>query len=175
MELLQEISTEKSKPGDFFDLRVPKPVLINNRTAIPAGARAVGQVIDSQEAGIFGNPAKLLITIRYVDLGAQRIALRLYQPSQGTDRTIEAMVMGVIPFVSLVSPFIQGGQIILPIGTQLIAKVSKDSFIQVLPRSPSVDPVTGPILGETNGTPTHSSGEPRNSARHGHPPNCTGS
>lgn len=122
MELVDEVSTRKSKAGDFFKLRVAEAVRIQDRIAIPAGAKAVGQVVDSQAGGIFGNPARLVIAVRFVDLGNRLIPMFCSQASLGADRTREAMHLGLVPFAGPFAALIQGGEIILPAGTKLIAK-----------------------------------------------------
>lgn len=93
--LLQEISSKVARPDDFFDLQVMDPVQVPGGIAVPAGAKAVGQVIDAQKAGIFGSPAKLNITVRYMEAAGQQVPLRLYRPARGADKTTGGAVAGI--------------------------------------------------------------------------------
>jgi hypothetical protein len=133
LTLVDEVSSNNSKPDDLFELRVADPVLVQGRIVIPSGARAVGQVIDAQKGGIFGHPAKLLIAIRFVELESRKIPMRFYQPSQGNDRTTQATVLALVPIAGLFAPFIRGGEIVLPPGVQLVAKAAEDTPMQLPP------------------------------------------
>jgi hypothetical protein len=160
MELLEEVSSKRSKPDDYFELHVLEPVFVNGQIVIPAKARAVGQVIDSQKSGIFGTPAKLLIAIRYADVGGKRIPMRFYEPRFGTDRTNVGIGIGVVPLVGIFAAFLHGGQIILPIGTVLVAKVAKDIPVSpILPTQPATEVVGQPKV-QSHDEVTHPSPQP---------------
>lgn len=141
MELLQEVSTSRSKPDDFFSLVVSEAVLVDGRIAIPAKARAVGQVIDAQKSSVFGQPGKLLITIRYVEFDGQRVPMRLFRPSRGKDHTSEAMAAGCVPLVGLFALFVQGGEVVLPPGTVITGKVARDSAVPLVSVTPAITSV----------------------------------
>jgi len=142
MELLGEISTKKAMPDDFFDLVVCEDVLVGTVVAIPAKAKAVGQIVDSQKARTFGTPAKLLLAIRYVETERGRIPMKFFQPAIGEDRINKASGMALIPVAGLFMAFMKGGQIILPPGTKLIAKVAKDTPLGIPAVTP---PVPSPL------------------------------
>ncbi|HLO65526.1 MAG TPA: hypothetical protein VK188_00805, partial [Holophaga sp.] len=127
LEMDEQVSTGANKADDFFRLHVKTPVLVAGRVAIPAGAKALGQIIDCQGPKIFGHPAKLLLAIRHAEAEGRRIPLRFLGPYRGEDRTQEGVVVSFIPVVGLFAPFIKGGEIILPAGTALVAKVAKDT------------------------------------------------
>jgi len=139
LEMDDEVSTATNKADDFFRLHVKVPVLVAGRVAIPAGAKAQGQVIDCQGPKIFGHPAKLLLAIRHAEVQGRRIPLRFLGPYRGEDRTQEGVVVSLIPVVGLFAPFIKGGDIILPAGTALVAKVAKDTPLPE-PAPPPVPP-----------------------------------
>jgi len=126
VELLEEVSTLKSKPDDFFVLKVASPVYVRGQVVIPTGAEAVGQVIDSQKKGLFGNPAKLLIAIRHAKVARGTIPLRFYGPYQGEDKTKTATGLAFVPVLGLFSAFMKGGEVVLAPGTRLVAKVARD-------------------------------------------------
>ena len=149
VELLTEISTEKVLPDDFFDLVVAEEVRVGTVVAIPAKAKVKGQIVDSKAAGVFGAPAKLLLAIRYVDTEGGRIPLKFFQPTAGEDRSNAAMHLTFLvgPFAA----FMRAGQIALPAGTRLIAKVAKDTPLpapavipQVPPTPPALEPADSP-------------------------------
>jgi hypothetical protein len=149
LELVQEISTSNASPDDFFELRVAEPVLLEGRVLIPAQARGQGQVVDAQGGGVFGSPAKLQLAIRYVEVDGEQLPLRFYQPMMGEDKSKQGMAMGMIPVVGLFAPFVHAGDIILPPGTRLIAKVAKD--ISIFPPSPPPDPLVPTATGSKQG------------------------
>lgn len=146
LETDEEISTAANKADDFFRLHVRTPVLVAGRVAIPAGAKAQGQIIDCQGPKIFGHPAKLLLAIRHAEADGRRIPLRFLGPYRGEDRTQEGAVVSFIPLVGLFAPFIKGGEIILPAGTALVAKVAKDTPLP----EPAPPPVPQPPPAESS-------------------------
>jgi len=147
MELLQEVSTSVSKPGDIFELRVLEAVRVSDQVAIPAEALANGEVIDAQKGGFGGKPGKLLITIRSVAVRGQNIPLRLFHPSNGKDNT--GTSMGVSMVLGPLGLLVKGGDLAIPKGTTLTAKVAKDTLVQVFEApqgaSPAVQPVNAPV------------------------------
>jgi len=147
MELLQDVSTSNTKAGDFFELRVVEPLLVNHQVAIPAKALATGEVIDSQKGGFGGKPGKLLITIRSVDVSGQKIALRLSHSSNGEDKTSSSL--GLSLALGPLGLLVHGGDIAIPKGTVLAAKVAKDTMVQPTAFVSPFPPVNQPPQGVT--------------------------
>ena len=143
LELLQPISTRTAKPGDRFELRVLEALLIAGHVVIPAGSPALGEVIHAQKGGVFGKPGELLLTVRHVAVGGQKIPMRLFQPARGKDHTGVAMAATVtaavtVPVAGLFAAFITGGQIELPAGTPVNAMVARDTLLAIPPPAPNL-------------------------------------
>lgn len=149
LEVVNEVSTKTANPDDFFKLRLAKDLVLDDKVVIPAGTPAVGQVIDSQAPGAFGVPGKLLVAIRFLELGDQKIPLRLYKASEGEDRTSLGTAIGLAagPFVALV----RGGHVVLAPGQILVAKIAKDTSVvppvPALPIAPKSNPNPNPEKG----------------------------
>jgi hypothetical protein len=47
----QSLSSETNRPGDRFDASVASPVIVGDRVAIPAGAKASGTFTEAESAG----------------------------------------------------------------------------------------------------------------------------
>jgi hypothetical protein len=124
IEVTEVISSKVHKIGDKFALRLAYPILLDGKVVVPTG---VGQVIDAARAGALGRPAKLLLAARYLDFNGAQIKLRTLQLGRvGVDNTGAIMAMSFVPYVGLVSMFMHGGEIEVPVGTRAQAKLVAD-------------------------------------------------
>ncbi len=144
--LQTSISTKTAVPGEKFQLAVAEDVLVNNKILIAKGTPATGEVIHAQKAKGFGKAGELLVTIRFIDLNGQKIKMRSFQPYQGSNKSGEVMVMSMIPVAGLFSGFIQGGEIVMPAQTLVMALTAADNTITA---------VENPAALNTSNTETH--------------------
>ena len=47
----QGLASDQSRPGDHFEATVSEPIVIDEHTVIPQGARATGLVVDAHPSG----------------------------------------------------------------------------------------------------------------------------
>ncbi len=64
--LQSEITTEKAKPGDAFELTTTEPVVAGGRLVIPAGSTIRGEVLEAEGGGRIAGGAKL--TLKFHEL-----------------------------------------------------------------------------------------------------------
>ena len=76
VELADGVSTKTQKAGDSVALRLAQPVIVNGQIVMRAGARGLGQVVESAKPGMGGKPAKLVLAARYLTVRHTRIALQ---------------------------------------------------------------------------------------------------
>ena len=127
LELIAPLSTRTVKPHDEFRLRTRAPIVVDGVELVPAGTPALGQVIHAQKAGAFGKAAELILVVRRIELGDQTIPMHKFEPTAGRDRTGTAAGLGMAPYVWVFAPFIRGGQIDLPAGTDVVSYVTRDT------------------------------------------------
>lgn len=124
-----EINTRTAQPKDSFPITVARGFELGGYTVIPAGSPGHGEIVHSQKSGSFGKPAELLLAVRWIEVNGQRIEMRHFRPHTGADRTGTAGNLTFVPVAGLFSPFIRGGEIVLPVGTVALAQVREDTRI----------------------------------------------
>ena len=128
------VSTATAKPGDIFRLRTLAPIVVDGIERVPAGAPATGQVVHAQKSGAFGKAGELILAVRRIDV-APPIPMHKFEPLVGRDRSAGATAAAVAigPFAA----FVRGGQIVVPVGTEVVAYVAADTE---LPSDPASQP-----------------------------------
>jgi len=143
LTLSETIDSATHERGAKFAFTVAVPVTIDGVTLIPAGARAEGEVVHSDKPGMFGKPAELTLTSRAVVLDDRRIHLRgLVLAESGHSREnaangaqLTADVLHDLEILSgaasgaygiALAAFVQGKRIVVPAGTELVARVAND-------------------------------------------------
>ena len=125
--LAEPVSSRTIKRGDMFKITLAAPVMLGERTVIPAGAAGMGQVVDAAPSGTLGRPAKLLLAARYLEVGGTHVPLRAMQLGRaGTDETGVVLATSFIPYVGFIGAFLHGGEIEIPTGTVASAKLAAD-------------------------------------------------
>jgi hypothetical protein len=155
LETAAPISTKRIKVHEEFALRTVGPVVVDGVEVVPAGTPALGQVIHVQKAGSFGKAAELILTVRRIDLAGQTVPMRKLEPLVGRDRSGVAAGIGMAPYVWPIAPFVRGGQIELPAGTQVVSFVAKDTALAP----------TAPASGSGETPPGTPSSEPQPESR----------
>lgn len=132
LDITGPVSSKTSNSLDTFAFTVAEPVMAGDVVAIPAGATGVGEIVHAKKAGGMGAAGELVLAARYVELGGRRVRLR----STAIDAEGKSRVNGVnalaaagaatILPVAVLGFFIKGGEIELPAGTRLIARLAED-------------------------------------------------
>lgn len=138
IDILDNLDSKSSKPGDFFKIRLAEPILIDGRTLVPAGTEGVGQVVHAAKARAAGKAGELILAARYLDFRGTQLKLRSfrYGSSTGKSNVDTAAVVGM----AVASPLmlvITGGEIKVPAGTRANAKTA---FETVLPADATQTP-----------------------------------
>jgi hypothetical protein len=71
VRLDQALATNQNRPGDHFDATVSEPVIVNDITVIPRGARAEGLVVDARHSGRLKGRARLQLALQTVAVDGQ--------------------------------------------------------------------------------------------------------
>ena len=119
------VSTATAKPGDIFRLRTLAPIVVDGVERVPAGAPATGTVVHAQKAGAFGKAGELILAVRRIDLAPTPIPMHKFEPLVGRDRTNG--VAAASAAIGVFAAFIRGGQIVVPVGTEVVAYVAADT------------------------------------------------
>jgi hypothetical protein len=72
----QGLSSDQSRAGDKFQATVSEPVVMDDKTVIPAGSRATGLVVDARPSGRLMGRAHLQLALESVDVDGKTYELR---------------------------------------------------------------------------------------------------
>ena len=145
IELLTELSSEKSKPNDPVRYRVVDNVSIDGRIVIPAGAEGQGHVVSVDTAGRLGQDGLVRVdfgTLIAMDSSTVRINLdeRATERNQSTELAAGASLAGVVllgPIGLAAGYFVQGRHHVVPQGTMFFVEVAQDTKVQALSLVPT--------------------------------------
>jgi hypothetical protein len=138
----EQVDSDKVVIGQMFTIHLSSPISLADGSTIPAGTLGKGEVVHAAKSRAMGKPGELLLAARYLEYPGTRIPLRSFRlgrPSQGNDNTDTAAIVGMA-VSALAAPFITGGEVRIPAGTEGWAKVAADvSFSNRNPASPLPD------------------------------------
>jgi hypothetical protein len=83
VRLDETLASNRNNAGDEFDATVSEPVVLDNKTAIPEGAKVKGRVIEARESGHLKGVARLRLTLASVDVNGKSYDIE----TSGTGRT----------------------------------------------------------------------------------------
>ena len=131
LEMVDAVSSETSKPGDFFRMRVAVGITSGQRLLVPAGTIAVGQVVHAARSRGGGKGGELILAARYLELPQGQVKLRSGFGAAGANRTRTSLALSYVvgPFAMLV----KGKRMEMPAGAALSARVAADTPISFLP------------------------------------------
>lgn len=72
----QGLASDQSRAGDHFEATVSEPVVINEHTVIPQGARVEGLVVDARPSGRMMGRARLQLALESIEVGGKSYQLR---------------------------------------------------------------------------------------------------
>ncbi|MBI3951103.1 MAG: hypothetical protein HY314_11695 [Acidobacteria bacterium] len=99
--LLESLSTEATRTGQSFSLRVPSPVVIDGVTVVPAGSRIIGTVAESRRSGRVKGRARMVLSFRKLETSsgeysiAARHAVRVAPGTKKRDAAIIGAGAGI--------------------------------------------------------------------------------
>lgn len=125
LEIVEALDSATRKRGDTFAIRLHAPLARADRILVAAGTPGIGEIVHADRSRGGGKPGELLIAARYLQLGDIRIPLRgLKFGGQGQDRS--AAALGLSLAVGVFAQFVHGREIVIPPGTLVTAKLSRD-------------------------------------------------
>jgi hypothetical protein len=128
LRLTESVGSDSHQSGARFRLVVTDDIHVDDLLVIPAGSVVEGEVIHAAKSGMFGKPGELSITSRLVLVGERRIKLRSLFAKAG--KTNADLAFGVGMVLPLAPFFIKGKQVIVPAGTELLARVAADEVFE---------------------------------------------
>jgi hypothetical protein len=72
----QGLASDQSRPGDHFQATVFEPIVIDEHTVIPQGARAEGLVVDAHPSGRLMGRARLQLALESIEVDGKPYQLR---------------------------------------------------------------------------------------------------
>lgn len=72
----QRLASDQNHAGDHFEATVSEPVVINEHTVIPQGARAEGLVVDARPSGRLMGRARLQLALESIEVDGKSYQLR---------------------------------------------------------------------------------------------------
>ena len=150
VELAEAVGSKDRIRGDKFAIRLSAPIVVDSRIVAPKGATGQGEVVYAEKGGGGGKPGKLVLAVRYIDVGPVRIKLKALRLGAGGDSEFTQMEVAA----QLIGPavmFLSGHEVLYPSGTRASAKVAEDVALPAGEPSPA-DPVV-PAPASTAATP----------------------
>ena len=126
VEVVDEITSKKSKTGEFIKLKLLDNVIINDVIVIPAGASVDGHITKAKGSGMFGRAGTLEFSIDSVKTINNIVVPLEYvgRIKAGND----GGAIAVVAFASILGgAFMKGENVRIPAGTKILAKVTTDT------------------------------------------------
>jgi len=127
LRLLEPVASHTHKRGDRFKLEVAQPIAVDDFILVPAGSPAIGEVVHAAKPGMSGKAGELILATRFVSVGEHEIKLRSFTAGNGENRLGLATGLGVT--LGLPALFVVGKNLVLPVGTDVYAKVAADTLL----------------------------------------------
>ncbi|HEV2696632.1 MAG TPA: hypothetical protein VGU90_01475 [Terriglobales bacterium] len=113
VRLSDELGSKISQAGQSFGGSLAKAVEVNGETAIPAGARVEGEVVDAKPLGRFAGGASLQLKLDSVRVNGQQMPVQtalLTQTLKGKGKRTGVMVGGGAGLGALIGGLAGGGK-----------------------------------------------------------------
>ena len=68
----QAISSEDSRSGQSFDATVSDAIVVDGKTVVPKGSRAIGRIVEAESSGRLHNPGRLVLDLASIEVGGTR-------------------------------------------------------------------------------------------------------
>ena len=131
LETVSMIKSDLVTVGQSIDFLVKNDVKVDDKTVIPAGTIAKGQVIRAQKAKILGKPGFVEIEIKSVTAAdGQEVFLtggNVYQ--EGEDQETLALLLGLLVCILFLA--VKGKNVQVPPGYQVNSSVATTMTIQI--------------------------------------------
>ena len=149
LSLNETLNTKSSrtKRGNTFTLSVTRDVIYRQHVVIPRGSRAMGTIVYRTRKGGFGKSGKMEISLDYVEIGDQQIAIRGSHREEGEGNS-GATVATFVLLSMIGSGLITGHSAEIPAGRVFTAWTKEDVPLQLIGEVPAeADPAVSPTPG----------------------------
>jgi len=140
IKILTPLDTKKNRPGDRVAFEAMEDVTINGALVIAKGAWGMGKVTKVVPPKMFGQNAKLEVsfdTIEAVD--ATKVDTLLGEKAKERTEAMAAAAGASLVGAALLGPvgliggvFVQGNEIVVPVGTQMFIQTKADTDVWAL-------------------------------------------
>ena len=131
LEMVDAVSSQTSKRGDWFHMRVAQPLRVGERELVPAGTVAVGQVVHAQKSGAGGRGGELILAARFLEMPQGQVKLRASLGAAGAARVKSSLALSFA--VGPLALFVKGKTVSLPAGAALSARIAADTLLSPSP------------------------------------------
>lgn len=147
------VSSEARTRGDKFAIRLAAPIMTDGRVVAPAGAKGVGEVVYAEHTGGGGAPGKLVLAARYLDIGAVHVPLKAFNLGGGGESDFREMQVAA-EFIGIGVMFINGHDVVYPVGTRAHAKIAQEVVLPLPPVAPDAAQTPAPAADAPPSTPS---------------------
>jgi hypothetical protein len=146
-EMGATMTSKDNQRGDRFPLRLAEPLRIDGQLVIPAGTPAMGEVVHADRARAGGQAGELVLAARYLEWDGRQLALKSFRAGVGKDRSKSAM--GVAIVASVAGFLVRGGQMEMPAGSLITAKLREAAALPAVPEPEATATPEAPAAPET--------------------------
>lgn len=75
VRLQNSLSSRYSTPGERFEAVLDEPIVVDDHTVLPTGARVMGHVVAARRSGRLRHPGELALTLDSVTIGDRNVPL----------------------------------------------------------------------------------------------------
>lgn len=152
LTLDEPIESDKARIGQSFTITLSEPLAIADGRVVPAGTKGVGEVVHAAKSRAMGKAGELVLAARSFNWNGTRIPLRSlkFGKGQGQDNSGTAAVVGMV-VSAWITPFITGGEVRIPAGSDAWAKVAADVLLTPPAPAPAAQPA---LVGQAAEPPT---------------------
>lgn len=120
------LTTEGKKlaVGYRFELETIDPVKVNGVVVIPVGSRAIGEVTQVRNKGMWGKSGGITARLLYVSVEGRQLRLSGAMDDKGVTGT--AGVVAAVVFVPVVGFFVTGTSAKIPVGSNVTGFLEED-------------------------------------------------
>jgi hypothetical protein len=124
-EITDHINSKTNAIGDVFQIRLVNPIVQNGQAIVPAGTQGTGEIIHVARARAGGKAGELILAVRYLELGGQKIPLHGFRFGKGGQSNVDGGM--VLAFAAgPMAYLVVGGEVDVPSGTPGHAKTAGD-------------------------------------------------
>jgi hypothetical protein len=148
LALTQQVGSKISKRGDRFGIRLTEDLKLDDAVLLPAGTEGEGEVVHAAPGKMGGGPGELLLAARFLDRDGVRVPLKALKLGRsGKNNVDNAVLVGMI--VGPFALFVQGGEVVIPVGTVANAKLAVDLPAPPAPGAPPAPLSPAPLAPES--------------------------